>query len=178
MVRNPDFEEVWQLRQELAEKLKALDEAFGFEPANVHVKTNVRSMDNEAPAPISEPSEVSRCMEAETDSEGVETEVDTTHLDKVSTWNDSTESTTYENRDFSPPEFPPGADADEGALYMREVRELLARKAASGKTEAEAYKEAQNEIGEFEDWQKWRVKVWDSTFDRLKGGGRDASATT
>jgi hypothetical protein len=178
MVRNPDFEEVWQLRQELAEKLKALDEAFGFEPADVHAKTNVRSMDNEAPAPISEPSEVSRRMEAETDSEGVETEVDTTHLDKVSTWNDSTESTTYGNQGFSPAEFPPGADADEGALYAREVRKFLAEKQASGRTEAEAFEEAQNEIGEFEDWQKWRVKVWDSICDRLRGGARDATAAT
>jgi hypothetical protein len=61
---------------------------------------------------------------------------------------------------------------------MREVRKFLAEKQASGRTEAEAFFEAQNEIGEFEEWQKRRVKVWDSTFDRLKGGGRDASATT
>jgi hypothetical protein len=178
MVRNPDFEEVWQLRQELAEKLKALDEAFGFEPADVHASYIGLCMDIEAPASISEPSEVLRRMDVETDSEGVETEVDIAHLDKVSTCNDSTESTTYGDTGFSPPEFPPGADADEGALYMREVRELLARKVASGKTEAEAYEEAQNEIGEFEDWQARRVAVFDSICDRLKGGARDATAAT
>jgi hypothetical protein len=171
MVRNPDFEEVWQLRQELAEKLKALDEAFGFETADVHVKNKEDYMDNEAPSPSSEPSAEPSRME-------VETQVETGQVDKVSTWNDSTESTTYGNANFSPPEFPPGTDADEAALYMREVRKFLAEKQASGRTEAEAFFEAQNEIGEFEDWQKWRVKVWDSTFDRLKGGGRDATAAT
>jgi hypothetical protein len=163
MVRNPDFEEVWQLRQELAEKLKALDEAFGFEPADVHVKTNVRSMDNEAPAPISEPSEVSRRMDVETDSEGVETEVDTTHLDKVSTWNDSTESTTYENQEFSPSEFPPSAEdsrnrpdepetVDDGA-----VEEVYYPPGISDE-EANA--------------------IWERAFGGLKGGARDATAAT
>ncbi len=170
MVRNPDYAELYALRQQLAEKLQAFDEAYGLE-SDFHVNTEEEHMENEAPSPSSEPSAEPSRME-------VETQVETGQVEKVSTWNDSTESTTYGNANFSPPEFPPGTDADEGALYMREVRKFLAEKQASGRTEAEAFFEAQNEIGEFEDWQKWRVKVWDSTFDRLKGGGRDASAAT
>jgi hypothetical protein len=170
MVRNPDYAELYALRQQLAEKLQAFDEAYGLE-SDFHVNTEEEHMENEAPSPSSEPSAEPSRME-------VETQVETGQVEKVSTWNDSTESTTYGNANFSPPEFPPGTDADEGALYMREVRKFLAEKQASGRTEAEAFEEAQNEIGEFEDWQKWRVKVWDSTFDRLKGGGRDATAAT
>ncbi len=170
MVRNPDYAELYALRQQLAEKLQAFDEAYGLE-SDFHVNTEEEHMENEAPSPSSEPSAEPSRME-------VETQVETGQVEKVSTWNDSTESTTYGNANFSPPEFPPGTDADEGALYAREVRKFLAEKQASGRTEAEAFEEAQNEIGEFEDWQKWRVKVWDSTFDRLKGGGRDATAAT
>jgi hypothetical protein len=170
MVRNPDYAELYALRQQLAEKLQAFDEAYGLE-SDFHVNTEEEHMENEAPSPSSEPSAEPSRME-------VETQVETGQVEKVSTWNDSTESTTYGNANFSPPEFPPGTDADEGALYMREVRKFLAEKQASGRTEAEAFFEAQNEIGEFEDWQKWRVKVWDSTFDRLKGGARDATAAT
>ncbi len=170
MVRNPDYAELYALRQQLADKLQAFDEAFGLE-SDFHVNTEEEHMENEAPSPSSEPSAEPSRME-------VETQVETGQVEKVSTWNDSTESTTYGNQGFSPPEFPPGTDADEAALYMREVRKFLAEKQASGRTEAEAFFEAQNEIGEFEEWQKRRVKVWDSTFDRLKGGGRDASATT
>ncbi len=174
MVRNPDYAELYALRQQLAEKLQAFDEAFGLK-ADFHVNTEEEHMENEAPSPSSEPSAEPSRMEVENE---VERQVEGGVVEKVSTWNDSTESTTYENRDFSPPEFPPGADADEGALYMREVRELLARKAASGKTEAEAFEEAQNEIGEFEDWQKRRAAIFDSICDRLKGGARDATAAT
>jgi hypothetical protein len=174
MVRNPDYAELYALRQQLAEKLQAFDEAFGLE-SDFHVNTEEEHMENEAPSPSSEPSAEPSRMEAKSDSEGVET---TPRWKNSSTWNDSTESTTYGDRDFSPPEFPPGADADEGALYMREVRKFLAEKQASGKTEAEAYEEAQNEIGEFEDWQARRVAVFDSICDRLKGDARDATAAT
>ncbi len=170
MVRNPDYAELYALRQQLADKLQAFDEAFGLE-SDFHVNTEEEHMENEAPSPSSEPSAEPSRME-------VETQVETGQVETFSTWNDSTESTTYENRDFSPPEFPPGADADEAALYMREVRELLARKVASGKTEAEAFEEAQNEIGEFEEWQKRRAAIFDSICDRLKGGARDATAAT
>jgi hypothetical protein len=171
MVRNPDYAELYALRQQLAEKLKAFDEAYGLE-SDFHVNTEEEHMETEPPQASPEPSAESPRMEAKSDPEGVET---TPRWKNSSTWNDSTESTTYGDRDFSPPEFPPGADADEGDLYMREVRSVLFEKVSSGKTEAEAFEEAQNEIGEFEDWQKRRAAIFDSICDRLKGGGRDAS---
>jgi hypothetical protein len=65
MVRNPDFEEVWRLRQELATKLQALDEAFGFDTPTSTQKKEVRRVENEAPSPSSEPSAEPSRMEVE-----------------------------------------------------------------------------------------------------------------
>jgi hypothetical protein len=129
----------------------------------------------ETPESASEPSFESPRMEVETQ---VETQVEGGGVEKVSTWNDSTESTTYGDTGFSPPEFPPGADADEGALYARDVYRVVDEKMAGGKTRMEALVEAQNEIGEFEDWQKRRAAIFDSICDRLRGGARDATAAT
>ena len=159
MVRNPDYAELYALRQQLAEKLQAFDEAFGLK-ADFHVNTKEEHMETEPPQASPEPSAESPRMEAKSDSEGVET---TPRWKNSSTWNDSTESTTYENQEFSPSEFPPSAEdsrnrpdepetVDDGA-----VEEVYYPPGISDE-EANA--------------------IWERAFGGLKGGARDASATT
>jgi hypothetical protein len=108
-------------------------------------------------------------------------------VDKLSTCNDSTESTTYENQEFSPPEFPLRRDDPETAReykrlseeYARDVKQAITDKVASGKTPELAYAEAEREIGEFEQWMDCRpTQYLDSVFDRLRGGAPDAAAAT
>ncbi len=175
MVRNPDFEEVWLLSQELAERLKAFNEAFGFESPTSTQKKEVRRVEMDADAAPSEPSVESTRMEAENE---VERQVEAGQVEKTSTCNDSTESTTYENQEFSPPEFPPGSDDPETAReyqklseeYARDVKKAITDKVASGKTPESAYAEAEREIGEFEEWLDRRpVLYFDSICHRLKG---------
>jgi hypothetical protein len=184
MVRNPDYDVLYELRRQLAEQIKAFDEAFGIESADVHANTDVRSMDIRAASPSPEPSVESTRMEAEN---GVDTQVDTARVDNLSTCNDSTESTTYENQEFSPPEFPPRSDDPETAReykrlseeYARDVKQAITDKVASGKTPELAYAETEREIGEFEQWMDCRpVRYLDSVFDRLRGGAPNAAAAT
>jgi hypothetical protein len=181
MVMNPDYDVLYELRRQLTEQLKAFDEAFGVE-GDFHANTDIRSMEMVTPAPPSEPSAESSHMEAENE---VERQVEGGVVEKTSTWNDSTESTTYENRDFSPPEFPPRSDDPETAReyqklseeYARDVHKAIAEKRASGKTPEDAYAEAEREIGEFDEWMDRRpVQYFDSVFDRLRGGEPDATA--
>jgi hypothetical protein len=182
MVRNPDYDVLYELRRQLAEQLKAFDEAFGMESEDVHAKEGIRSMDKEAPTTPSEPSAESTRMEAENE---VERQAEGGVVDKMSTCNDSTESTTYENQDFSPPECPPRSDVPETVReyqklseeYARDVKKFIADKVASGKTPELAYAEAEREIGEFNEWMDRRpVQYLDSVFDRLRGGASDATA--
>ncbi len=184
MVRNPDFEEVWLLSQELAERLKAFNEAFGFESPTSTQKKEVRRVEMDADAAPSEPSVESTRMEAENE---VERQVEAGQVEKTSTCNDSTESTTYENQEFSPPEFPPRSDDPETAReylklseeYARDVKKAITDKVTSGKTPEDAYAEAECEIGEFEQWMDCRpTQYLDSVFDRLRGGAPDATAAT
>jgi hypothetical protein len=183
MVRNPDYDVLYELRRQLAEQIKAFDEAFGIE-GNFHAKEGIRSMDMDALAAPSEPSAESTRMEAEN---GVDTQVDTARVDKLSTCNDSTESTTYENQEFSPPEFPLRRDDPETAReykrlseeYARDVKQAITDKVASGKTPELAYAETEREIGEFEEWMDRRpTQYLDSVFDRLRGGASNATAAT
>jgi hypothetical protein len=184
MVRNPNYDELYELRRQLAEQLKAFDEAFGIESADVHANTEVRRVDIRAASPSPEPSAESTRMEAENE---VERQVDTGQVDKLSTCNDSTESTTYENQEFPPPEFPPGSDNPETAReyqklseeYARDVKKAITDKVASGKTPESAYAEAEREIGEFEEWLDCRPLLYfDSVFVRLKGSAPNATAAT
>ncbi len=181
MVRNPDYDVLYELRRQLAEQLKAFDEAFGIED-NFHVNTDIRSMETDAPAAPSEPSAESARMEAETQVEG---QVEGGVVEITSTCNDSTESTVYESQGFPPPQFPPRSDDPETAReyqklseeYARDVKKAIADKVASGKTPEDAYREAEREIGEFDEWMDRRpTQYLDSVFDRLKGGVRDATA--
>jgi hypothetical protein len=183
MVRNPDYDVLYELRRQLAEQIKAFDEAFGIE-GDFHAKEGIRSMEMDAPAAPSEPSAESTCMEAENEVEG---QVEGGVVEKTSTCNGSTESTTYENQEFSPPEFPPGSDDPETAReyqklseeYARDVKKAITDKVASGKTPELAYAEAEREIGEFEQWMDCRpVRYLDSVSDRLRGGAPNAAAAT
>jgi hypothetical protein len=160
MVRNPDFEEVWQLRQELAEKMKALDEAFGFESALVHLNTNVRSMDKDADHPSPEPSAEPPRMDTENE---VERQVDTSQVDKMSTWDDSTESTTYRNRDFSPSEFPTAGGTTREAPDEPETVD-------DGAVDEEFYYPPGISDEEAN-------AMWERAFGGLRGGARDATTT-
>jgi hypothetical protein len=200
MVRNPDFEEVWLLSQELAERLKAFNEAFGFESPTSTQKKEVRRVEIDAPAAPSEPSAESTRMEAENGVERqvetqverqverqVETQVEAGQVEKTSTCNESTESTTYENQDFSPPEFPPRSADPETAReyqklseeYARDVKKAITDKVASGKTPESAYAETEREIGEFEQWMDRRpTQYFDSICHRLKGSAPNAAAAT
>jgi hypothetical protein len=184
MVRNPNYDVLYELRRQLAEQLKAFDEAFGIESADVHVNTDIRRVDIRAASPSPEPSAESTRMEAKNE---VERQVDTGQVDNLSTCNDSTESTTYENQEFSPPEFPPGSDDPETAReyqklseeYARDVKKAITDKVASGKTPESAYAEAEREIGEFEQWLDRRpAQYFDSICHRLKGSAPNATAAT
>jgi hypothetical protein len=183
MVRNPDYDVLYELSRQLAEQLKAFNEAFGIENT-VHVNTEEEYVDIRAASPSPEPSAESSCMEAENE---VERQVERGVVDKVSTWNESTEPMTYENQEFSPPEFPPRSTDPETAReykrlseeYARDVKQAITDKVTSGKTPELAYAETEREIGEFEQWMDCRpVRYLDSVFDRLKGGARDAAAAT
>jgi hypothetical protein len=184
MVRNPDYDVLYELRRQLAEQLQAFDEAFGMESEDVHAKEGIRSMDKEAPDASPEPSAESTRMETENE---VKRQVEGGVVDKMSTCNDSTESTTYENQEFSPPEFPPRSADPETAReykrlseeYARDVKQAITDKVASGKTPELAYAETECEIGEFEEWVDRRpVQYLDSVFDRLRGGAPNATAAT
>jgi len=185
MVRNPDYDVLYELRRQLAEQIKAFDEAFGIE-GDFHAKEGIRSMEMDTPTAPSEPSAESTCMEAETHHEQVENEAENACRWKFSsTCNDLTESTTYENQEFSPPEFPPRSADPETAReykrlseeYARDVKQAITDKVASGKTPELAYAEAEREIGEFDDWMDRRpTQYLDSVFDRLRGGAPNATA--
>jgi hypothetical protein len=183
MVRNPDYDVLYELRRQLAEQLKAFDEAFGIED-DFHANTEVRSMEMDSPAAPSEPSAESTRMEAENE---VERQVEAGQVEKTSTCNDLTESTTYENQEFPPPEFPPRSTDPETAReyqklseeYARDVKKAITDKVASGKTPEDAYAEAECEIGEFEQWMDCRpTQYLDSVFDQLRGGAPNATAAT
>lgn len=160
MVRNPDYDELYELRRQLAEQLKAFDEAFGIE-ADFHTNTDIRRVETDAPLPSPEPAAEPPRVEAENEVERqVERQVETEQVENFSTWNGSTESTVYENQGFPPPEFPPRSDDPETlrvqprltAEYAGDVKKAIADKVASGKSPEEAYQEAEREVGEFEEW--------------------------
>jgi hypothetical protein len=166
MVRNPDFEQLWELRQSVLESLKKFDEAYGFASDISTLNTDQRSV--ETPAPVfSDDPDLAPRMEAEDFPAGGKIEdMESAQVEKSSTWNDSIESTTCENAPDPPVE-------TLTATYARETREAIALKVANGKSEAEAYAEVEDEIGDFEEWEKRRCKAWDRVFGGLTGGKRD-----
>jgi hypothetical protein len=160
MVRNPDYDVLYELSNQLAAQLKAFNEAFGIETPTSTQKKEVRRVETDAPAAPSEPSAESTCMEAEN---GVERQVEGGVVEKTSTWNDSTESTTYRNRAFSPPEFPPGGGDPEMDAEQPETVD-------DGAVEEFYYPPgaSDEEID----------AIWERACGRLKGGARDATAAT
>jgi hypothetical protein len=159
MVRNPDYDELYEFRQQLADQLKAFDDAYGLE-SDFHANTGIRSMETDAPS-IPEPSAKSPRMEAENE---VDTQVDTAQVDKLSTQNDSTESTTYENQEFSSTEFsPPGGMTREAPDEPETVDD--------GAVDEEFYYPPGISDEEAN-------AMWERTFGGLKGGARDATAAT
>jgi hypothetical protein len=152
MVKNPDFDQLLELRDELQRELDEFNAAFGLvETASMQDQERRRA---EAPAPPS--------LVVIPPDRRVETAADAPWVEKFSTQNDLTDSTTYGN---APP------DEADSKTYLDEVQRVYQRKVEEGLPEDEAADVARSEVGDYPSWKAERVRAWDSAFGRLKGGG-------
>jgi hypothetical protein len=100
MVKNPDFARVWESCQKVDDSFNRVRQAYDFEGA-ISMQDQEKK-DGNAPGDVSV-------------AEVVETQVEAGQVEKTSTCNDSTESTTCENHEFfdapvKVPEIPPDAE--------------------------------------------------------------------
>jgi guanylate kinase len=160
MVRNPDFEQLWELRQAVLASLEAFDQAYDFAPP-----TSIQDQEEEGGSTDAErtpdSSGFSHRMESEKE-RGVE---------KTSTRNDSTESTTYGIAEIPqmPENSPPGDSPT--SLYLEDCQRIFDEELANGATETEARAAARRKP--FVEWQREREEIFDRAFACLKGGRRD-----
>jgi hypothetical protein len=169
LARTVSYDALYQLRDELLAKVAHLEKVYGLEPAVSTLNTNTRMVETVEAESSPDGSGQSHRMEAE----DVPDEVEKGGVVEIfSTKNESTESTTYENRPAENlPVIPGQSDPppDELTLmFSDEWHETHDRKLAEGKTSEDALREAWEEVGEFEEWNARRV--WGSIESRLRGG--------
>ncbi len=171
MVKNPNFEELRQLRQSVLASLKAFDEAFDF--ATPHSMLIQEEEGGSTPGEVLlDSSELSPRMEAEVVLAGEKIEdVENAQVEKSSTCNDSIESTTCEVREIPQIAEKPSDDDSPTTLYIEHCQRIYDEEIANGATDKEARAAARRKS--FAEWERERVEVWERTFAGLRGGKRD-----
>jgi guanylate kinase len=153
MVKNPDFEQLHELRQAVLASLKLFDQAYDFAPA-----TSIQDQEEEGGS-----ADVERTPDSSGFSHRMESEKEG-GVEKTSTRNGSTESTTCEDTTDPPDDSPT-------SLYIQDCQRIYDEEIANGATETDA-RTASRRIS-FDEWKQQRVDAWERTFGGLKGGGRD-----
>jgi len=169
MVKNPDFDRLWELRQAHIAALAAFDEAYGFE-SNYSMQIQKKEDGSERVQPLPDVPAHSSRME----SEDLDTEAENGgQVEASSTCNGSTESTTCEDQEISPTgeKLPP--EVSSTTLYIMEGEKIVKREMAAGLSETEAREVARNELGTHAEWKQDREETFDRVFGGLKGGRRD-----
>jgi hypothetical protein len=146
MVRNPNFEQLWELRESLHAALEEFDEVCGFE-TRVSTQEQYKKSGNAPVEVVLDSSDLSRRVEA----------VKVAQVENFSTQNGSAESTVYENQpDTAPPEPAYLRDAPEPSLPTSEGTENLPMLGRHGDLPGASLREAE--------------QLWKSAFGNLEGG--------